>query len=308
MRLMRIVQPFLYGLSNPLIAFCQISFSGAELEVEVDADGEVALVVGDEETEELLVLAFLFIIKKGEDEAMIGALVVGFPVFLATIDKGLFLHLLARRHREMDALPHLVVGGVEGTGEGENGKHVVVAIIGFMVMLGKLAVTIEEFLLHVTLAVGIGVPHLIDGVVLTLEGTLAEVEGNELGRDVGDEGVAHGEDGITPLVGGEKQVVAQGRLALVVGSLHRIVGGTTLHPDELPLEVKVVSEALPCLECRVLRGTLGKGRDGKEEKTDDNELHSSSKVESLTISMMLSAMPSCCGCCTKGLLSLLNAR
>lgn len=38
MRLMRIVRPFLYGLSNSLIALRQISFGGVELEVEVDAD------------------------------------------------------------------------------------------------------------------------------------------------------------------------------------------------------------------------------------------------------------------------------
>ena len=200
-----------------LIALGQIGFGCAEAEVEVDADGHVAMVVGDEEAEEFLFFVFLFVVEQGENKAGVLLVIVGFPFFLAAINEGLFLHLLARRHREMDALPHLVVLSVEGTGEGENGKHVVVAIIGFVVMLGKLAVTIEEFLLHVTLAVGIGVPHFIDGVVFTFEGAFTEVEGNKLGSDVGDEGVTHREDSVTTFVAGEKQVVAKDGFALIIG-------------------------------------------------------------------------------------------
>ena len=92
------------------------------------------LVVGDEETEEVLVLALLLVVEKGEDEAVVGLAVVRLPVFLAPIDESLFLHLLTRRHWEMNALPHLVVLRIEGTSQREDGKHVVVAFIGFVVM------------------------------------------------------------------------------------------------------------------------------------------------------------------------------
>jgi hypothetical protein len=76
----------------------------------------------------------------------------------------------------------------------------------------------------VTLAFGVGVPHLIDRVVLALEGTLAEIEGNELRRDVGDESIAHREDRIASLVAGEEQVIAQGRLSLIGGRLDGVEG------------------------------------------------------------------------------------
>ena len=106
------------------------------------------------------------------------------------------------------------------------------------------------------LAIWVGVPHLIDGVVLSLERTLAEVEGHKLWGDVGDKGVAHGEDRIAPLVAGEEQVVAQGCLPLVVSCLHGVVGSTAFHPNELPMEVEVIGEPLSRLEGCVLGGTL----------------------------------------------------
>lgn len=119
---------------------------------------------------------------------------------------------------------------------------------------------IEEVLLDVALAFGIGVPHLIHGVVLAFQRAFAEVEGDELRGDVGDEGVTHGEDCIAPLVAGEEQVVAEGWLSLVGRGLHRVVGGTTFHPYEFPVEIEVIRQALPCLEGFVLGGTLSVGR------------------------------------------------
>ena len=200
-----------------LIAFCQIGFGGAEAEVEVDADGEVALVVCDVEAEEFFFLGLLFVVEKGEDEAVVGLAIIGFPVFLASIDEGLLFHFLTSCHWKVDALPHLVVLSVERTGKGEDGKHVIVAIVAFVMMFRPFTMTIEKVLLHVALAVGIGVPHFIDGVVFTFEGAFTEVEGNKLGSDVGDEGVTHREDSVTTFVAGEKQVVAKDGFALIIG-------------------------------------------------------------------------------------------
>ena len=242
-----------------LIALCQVCLGGAKLEVEVDADRHVTGIVCDIEAEEFLFLALLFVVEEREDEAMVGLVVVGFPVFLATIDKRLFLHVFACCHGEVDALPHLVVLGIEGTCQGEDGEHVVVAVVALVMMFRPLPMPIQKVLLHMALAVGISVPHFIHGVVLALERTLAEVEGNELRRDVGDEGVAHGEDCIAPLVAGEEQVIAQGWLSLIRGRLDGVEGRAALHPNEFPMEVEVIRQAFTSLESRVLRGTLGAG-------------------------------------------------
>ena len=103
------------------------------------------------------------------------------------------------------------------TGKGEDGEHVVVAVVALMMVFRPFTVTIEEVLLHVTLAVGIGVPDLIDGIVFALEGTFAEVKGYKLEGNVGDEGVAHRKNSVAPLVAGEEKVVAQSGLPFVAG-------------------------------------------------------------------------------------------
>ena len=219
----------------------------------------MAGVVGDVEAEEFLVLVFFFVVEQGEDETVVGLFVVGFPVFFAPIDECLFFDFFSCCHREMDALPYLVVLGIEGAGKGEDGEHVVVAIVAFVMVFGEFAVTIEEFLPNMALAARIGVPHFIDGVVPPFEGAFAEVEGYELGGDVGDEGVAHGEDGVAPLVGGEEQVVAQGCLSFVLGCLDGVVGCSAFYPDEFPVEVEVVGEPFACLEGCVFGWALGAG-------------------------------------------------
>lgn len=115
---------------------------------------------------------------------------------------------------------------------------------------------IEEMLLHMASTIGIGVPDFIYRVVLSLEGSLAEVKGYELGGDVGDEGVTHGEEQVTAFVAGEEQVVAQGWLTLIGGILDGVVCCTTFHPNEFPVEIEVIGQFLACPEGGVLSGTL----------------------------------------------------
>lgn len=126
-------------------------------------------------------------------------------------------------------------------------------------------------LLHMAAPIGIGVPDFIYRVVLSLEGSLAKVEGYELGGDVGDEGVAHGEEQIAAFVAGEEQVVAQGGLSLIGSCAHGVVCCTAFHPNEFPVEIKVIGKCLACLESGVLSGALGADADiccadGKEKE------------------------------------------
>ena len=138
-------QPFSYGvycLVVCLVALCQICLGCAELEIEVDADGHVAGIVGDIEAQELLVLGFLLIVKQGENEAMVSLSVIGFPVFLATIDQRLLFYLLACGHGKVNAVPWLVVFRRESAGESEDGEHVVVAFVALVVVLRPFTVAI----------------------------------------------------------------------------------------------------------------------------------------------------------------------
>lgn len=126
-------------------------------------------------------------------------------------------------------------------------------------------------LLHMAAPMGIGVPYFVDGVMLSFECALAKVEGYELGGDVGYEGVAHGEEQIAAFVAGEEQVVAQGGLSLIGGCAHGVVCRTAFHPDEFPVEIKVIGKCLACLESGVLSGALGADADiccadGKEKE------------------------------------------
>ena len=234
----------------------------------------MARVIGDVEAEEFLVLLLFLVVEQGEDEAVVFLAVVGFPVFLAAIDEGLGLDSLSSGHGEVDALADFSaqLSGAAGgclvgrggdapvAGKGKDGEHVLVAVGGLVVVLRPFAVAVEEVLLHVALAIGVGVPHFIDGVMLAFEGAFAEVEGHELGGEVGDEGVAHGEDEVAPLVAGEEEVIAQGGLPFVGGGAHGVVGGSALDPDEVPVEVEVVGEVFASAEGGVLDGALGKGR------------------------------------------------
>ena len=132
---------------------------------------------------------------------------------------------------------------------------------------------IEEMLLHMAASVGIGVPDFIDCIVLPFKSSFAEVEGHELGRDVGDEGVTHGEEQVAAFVAGEKQVITQGWLPLIGRILDCVVRCTTFHPNEFPVEIEVVGQFLACLEGGVLSGALGMDADAcradDEEKKDD---------------------------------------
>lgn len=89
----------------------------------------MALVVGDIEAEKLFLCFFFFVVEQGEDEATIGVAVVGFPVLVAAIDKGLHLYFCACGHGEVDALTYGIVACAEGAGKGKDRKHVVVAVI-----------------------------------------------------------------------------------------------------------------------------------------------------------------------------------
>lgn len=111
------------------LTFIQEGFGCAKPEVEIYADGEVSSVVGDIEAKQFFVFAFFFVVKQGKYKTAVNIVIIGFKIFLSPVDEGLLFHFLACRHREMDALSYSVMGGIEGTGKGEDGEHVIIAFI-----------------------------------------------------------------------------------------------------------------------------------------------------------------------------------
>ena len=149
--------------------------------------------------------------------------------------------------------------GVEGAGTQEHAEHVVVAFVGIEFLLVLHVLVIDIALAEVCAAFGVGVPHLVDVVALAFEGALAVVEGYEVGGDVAGDGVAHHEEAVGALVAACEQTGSQDVLAVVASGVDAEVGGASLQPDEFPVEVELVVEALAGPEGGVGKGALGAG-------------------------------------------------
>ena len=83
-------------------------FGRSKAKVEVEADGDMVLVVGDVEGDDVL-LFLLLLFDEGEDEAAVGGVCAVHLEFLAPPeDKGFILDPATICHQEMEALPFLV--------------------------------------------------------------------------------------------------------------------------------------------------------------------------------------------------------
>ena len=244
----------------------------SEAQEEVEAHGHVVLVVCDVEGDDLL-LFLSVVLYEGEDEAaVLHAGVIHLESFLASIDQGFELDFIAICHVESEVLPFLELGGVEGAGAQEHGHHVIDALRGGVGGVGDFSSVVEEALLEVGFTVRIGVPYLIDVIAFALEGSLAIVEGYEVGSDVGNEGVPHEEEFVGTLASGGDEVASE-RILPVVFLLGDVeVGGTGLNPDEFPVEIELVFEVLTRLKGRVVHGALCFQGRGSGEQYEANDI------------------------------------
>ena len=112
---------------------------------------------------------------------------------------------------------------------------------------------------ELAVAVGIGVPYLIDVVSAALACPLSEVEWREVGVAVGEQGVAHEEILVELGVASRDEIRLPGILALELGHVGFHRGRAYLHPDEFPVEVQGVLKHLTRLEGRVVYAALGEG-------------------------------------------------
>ena len=119
-----------------------------------------------------------------------------------------------------------------------------------------LAVGIDTVLLQLTEVVGIAVPDLVDIVTVSLAGTLAEIEGREVGIAVAEQRVAHQEVLVELGVASCDEVGLPGFLAFKHRQLRIHLSRSHFQPDELPVEVEVISQFLAAFEGCILDATL----------------------------------------------------
>ena len=79
-------------------------FGTAEVEVEVETDGEVVAVIANVEGDDLVLFVFLVILYKRENQAIVIVIIVGFDPLLASVNQGLWIDTAACGHREMNCL------------------------------------------------------------------------------------------------------------------------------------------------------------------------------------------------------------
>ena len=206
---------WLYGVSVSLlhnrcqwmaVAFDSLEegFGGSEIEEEVEADGQVVLVVGDVEGDDFLLAPFLVVFHEGEDKATIDGFIIvfGFELFLSSVDECLFLYFASGGHLEMDFVSYLIIFRVERAGALQDAEHVVDALVHGLLCGADASVLVQASLVGLALSARVAEPCFIHGVSLSLFGSLAEVERLHLGGHAADEGVAHLEEVVCPSAAG----------------------------------------------------------------------------------------------------------
>ena len=217
----------------------ELGYGFAEVEVEVNPDWKMIGIVSDIEAEKVLFL-LLLVVEEGEDKTAVGLVVVGLEILPASVDEDLVAQALACDHTESGSLSDLVSGEVHGAGEGKNIEHVVDTFGACHLLIRPFSVGILVAHLHGSLVVAwIGIPHLIDCIAFAFAGSLAEIERHEFMGGIADEGVAHWEELVTGLVAQEDEVGPECLLAFIARRGDIELGGSDLHPYELPVEVEV---------------------------------------------------------------------
>ena len=231
----------------------EIGFGHSEIEIEVKADGDVVVIVGDIEFHDFVFLA-VFRFHEGEHQATVGgAGVFHLEFFLAVVDYVLPFAALAIGHEELDAVTFLEPGGIEGACAQEHADHVVGAIgAGVFVQLRWLAVAPVA---HVDMAIacGIGIPHFFLPVGFPFECPFAVILWREVHSGVGDKGVTHPEHFVGTCGSACDEIGFEGGTSVVGGAGDVHGCGSCLDPYEFPVEVEVIDKGFSAFEGSVLR-------------------------------------------------------
>ena len=225
-------------------------FGTAEVEVEVETDGEVVAVIADVEGDDLVLFVFLVVLYKREDQTVVVVVIVGFDSLLAAVNQGLWIDTTTCGHGEMDFIAYLIIFGPIGTGLCQNAEHVEDATFVAVVHLIRFSFGLDPraALMHVGATVCIREPGFVDGEAFALFGRFAEVERFEELTGITGQGVAHLEEEVALLAADAGQGKAIGGGLLIGGFIGGQAGNAHLFPDELPVEIEVINHLLSTLK------------------------------------------------------------
>ena len=250
------------GVAQSLVTH-QESLGGTEAQEHVEPHGHVVGVVGNIEVHDALIFPVLFL-QVAELQAAVFHVVVTLDGLLALIEQASRSHAVPVGYGEVHDVSLFPPRHAEAACPKENVEHVVDTISERLRVPDMCAVILLAMLADVALIVLVRIEYLVHGVTLALAGSLAIIERLHLGGRVAEQGVTQDEHAIHLLASPGSEAGAIGWLALV----YRLDGGEAgvarLHPDELPVIVKVVGEELTRRESGVAKLALCLGSDGDD--------------------------------------------
>ena len=214
------------------------------------------LIVGDKETYQLVVLAVLALDEREHQAAILVAGIFHLDGGGAVVLEPSIGYRQTIGNRHGDFIAFLESGGVEIACTEIDTHHIVEAIFVFGLLPEVVAATGLLMHLDVTVAIGIGVTYLIDIVSLAFPSSLTIVNRGNIVICIAQEGITHDEHVIELAIASCGQTATVTVLTFVIGVDGGHGCGTDFPPDELPIEIEVVTYELACGESCVIDAAL----------------------------------------------------
>ena len=153
----------------------------------------MVFVVGDVETDELVVLSVLTLDERENETAVLIVVVLHLQRRLTRIFQPRIGQTLGITDGHRNILAHFQFRGVKVASTHENAHHVIDAVLILSLFPVYLSVSVDTVHLQVAVAIGITVPQLIYIVAVTFACALAEIEWRNIHVGIAQQRVAHHE-------------------------------------------------------------------------------------------------------------------
>jgi hypothetical protein len=116
----------------------------------------------------------------------------------------------------------------------------------------------DTMLLQLATAMRITVPNLVNVITIAFQCAFSEIQWRKVRITVRKQGVSHNEELVEFGIASRDKIRLPSILAFKLRHPDIHLGSTNLHPDEFPVEVKIITECLARLKGGILYPTLGK--------------------------------------------------